>query len=375
MECSCIRQTDLPHTTALFADLVYHPDRVSTFYPFISSDPDSYDKAAAEIDFPADRRAALVNALRGQNGNSPSLDLLAKPGTVAVVTGQQVGLFSGPAYTVYKALTAAKLARHLTARGIAAVPVFWLATEDHDFAEVNQAWVFDSQYQPVRLEAGASPGQNQPVGQVILKSLPMDALREALAGMPFAEEAVALVRESYQPGRTFGEAFSSLVRSLLSSYGLLHLDPMAPAIRELAAPAIRDAIEAAPDLTRELLQRNSELTAAGYHAQVHVAEQTSLFFLLENGHRLTLQRKNGDYVAPGRKISSRELQDRAVQISPNALLRPVIQDSILPTVAYVGGPAELAYLAQSQVIYKKILGRQPVALHRAGFTVLDAHSR
>ncbi len=375
MECSCIRQTDLPHTTALFADLIYHPDRVSGFYPFIASDSESYSQAAAQIDFPADRRAALINALRQQNGDSALLELLAKPGTVAVVTGQQVGLFSGPAYTVYKALTAAKLAEHLTARGIPAVPVFWLATEDHDFAEVNQAWVFTSAHRPVRLEAGASPDAHQPVGEVILKSLPIDELRAALRGLPFADEAAALVTESYQPGRTFGQAFSSMVRSLLSRYGLLHLDPMAPAIRELAAPAIRSAIEAAPELTRELLQRNRELAAAGYHAQVHVTEKTSLFFLLENGRRLTLQRKNGDYIGPGRKIPARELQDLAAHISPNALLRPVIQDCILPTVAYVGGPAELAYLAQSQVIYKKILGRQPVALHRAGFTILDAHSR
>src|SRR5712692_5782276 len=107
MECTCIRHTELPHTSQLFADLVYHPDRVRSFYPFLPHDPDVYGAASARIDFSPDRRAALVSALRQQNGTSPSLDLLAQPGTVAVVTGQQVGLFSGPAYTVYKALTAA----------------------------------------------------------------------------------------------------------------------------------------------------------------------------------------------------------------------------------------------------------------------------
>ncbi len=370
MEASCIRQTDLPHTTRLFADLIYHRDRVQRFYP----EP-SYEKAAAQIDFSPEKRRALVSALRERNGDSASLDLLAKPGTVAVVTGQQVGLFSGPAYTIYKALTAVKLARELTESGAPAVPVFWLATEDHDFAEVNQAWMFDRDYRPHELRAGATAGANQPVGQVALDGVPLEEMSGILSGLPFAEEIVARVRDAYSAGRSFGDAFGALVDDLLSGYGMLQIDPMSAAVRELAAPAMRDAISAAPELTRELLQRNRELTEAGYHAQVHIEEQTALFFLLENGKRLGLRRQNGDYVFNGRKFSPEELRDRANQLSPNALLRPVMQDFMLPTVAYVGGPAELAYLAQSQVIYKRILGRQPVALHRSGFTVLDAHSR
>src|SRR5438132_1073858 len=126
MECTCIRHTELPHTTKLFADFVYHFDRVRPFYAWSPFDPGAYAAAASQINLPDDRRAALVRALRIQNGESESLSRLAQPGTVAVVSGQQVGLFSGPAYTVYKALTAVKLARELTARGIAAVPVFWL---------------------------------------------------------------------------------------------------------------------------------------------------------------------------------------------------------------------------------------------------------
>ncbi|MDQ6699686.1 MAG: bacillithiol biosynthesis cysteine-adding enzyme BshC [Acidobacteriota bacterium] len=370
MEASCIRQTELPHTTRLFADLIYHRDRVSRFYP----EP-SYKHAASQIHFSPEKRAALVSALRERNNASESLDMLARPGTVAVVTGQQVGLFSGPAYTIYKALTAVKLARELTATGIPAVPIFWIATEDHDFAEVNQAWMFDREHHPHELRAGATPGPNQPVGEVTLEHVPIDKLNQILDGLPFAEDILARVRDTYVPGRSFGHAFGALVANLLSGYGILQIDPMSAAVRELAAPAMRDAVAAAPDLTRELLRRNRELTEAGYHAQVHVEEQTALFFLLENGRRLSLRRQNGEYVSQGRRFSTEELMDRAHQLSPNALLRPVIQDFMLPTVAYVGGPAELAYLAQSQVIYERLLGRQPVGLHRSGFTVLDARSR
>jgi bacillithiol biosynthesis cysteine-adding enzyme BshC len=362
MECSCIRQTDLPGASRLFADLVYRPERTRAFYSFA----DSYREAAAQIDLPDDRRAALVQALAELNGPSDQLAQLARPGTVAVVTGQQVGLFSGPAYTIYKALTAVKLARDLSADGVPAVPVFWLATEDHDFAEINHAWVFDSNHKPTRVEVAASGESNRPVGEIALGGVPIDALRAGMAGLPFADDVIDLVEAAYQPGQTFGRSFGALLKALLNSYGVIQIDPMSPAIRKLAAPMIERALDRAPELNRKLRERNKELEAAGYHAQVHLDEKTSLFFLLENGKRTALK---------GSQYSTDELKLRATQISPNALLRPVIQDFMLPTIAYIGGPAELSYLAQSNVLYRELLGRQPMALHRAGFTLLDAHSR
>jgi bacillithiol biosynthesis cysteine-adding enzyme BshC len=375
MNCTCVRYTELPHTSNLFADFTYHPDRVRSFYPHIPSDPGVFETIAGEIRLAPERRAALVSALRQQNGDSPALEKLAAEGTVAVVTGQQVGLFSGPAYTIYKALTAVKLAQQLSERGIPAVPIFWLATEDHDFAEVNHCWVFDAEHRPIKLEKAHSPSTSQPVGQYVLTEPPVSELRAALEGLPFGGEVSAMVEEAYRPGRTMGEAFSLLLKRLLAKYGLLHIDPMSPAIRELAAPAIRSALAAAPDLNAAVRERNRELEAAGYHAQVHVEDQTSFFFLLENGRRYTLRRYGRDYLQNGRRFTTEELMERGAELSPNALLRPVIQDSMLPTIAYIGGPAELAYLAQSEVIYRAILGRMPAALHRAGFTLIDERSR
>src|ERR1035438_9002735 len=170
MNCTCVRYTDLPHISKLFADFTYHPDHIRSFYPHLPSDPGVYEAAAREMQFPPERRAALVAALRQPNGDSPQLDLLAREGTVAVGPGQQVGLFSGPAYTIYKALTAVKLARNLAAQGIPAVPIFWLATEDHDFAEVNHCWVFDAEHHPIKLEKAHSPATSQPVGQFVLSA-------------------------------------------------------------------------------------------------------------------------------------------------------------------------------------------------------------
>ena len=374
MNCTCIRQSDLPHTSKLVEDVLYHPDRTAAFYRHPIRDLGAFQDAAREIQFSDERRAALVAALRMRNPASASLERLAQPGTLAVLTGQQVGLFSGPAYTIYKALHAARLAEWLTAKGLPAVPVFWLATEDHDFAEVNHTWVFDAQHQPVKLEMRRQTGA-QPVGGIDLAAPPIDELRAALAGLPFADEAVALVTETYVTGRTMGQAFGDLLRRLLQRFDIPHVDPMLPAFRELAAPVLRSAVERAPELTAAVLERNRELVEAGYHAQVHVEPQNAFFFLLENGKRLTLRRHNGDYQLNGRRFTSAELAARAAELSPNALLRPVVQDSILPTVASILGPAEAAYIAQSEVLYSRILGRMPVAVPRAGFTILDSLSQ
>lgn len=377
MECSCVRHDDVPGTSKLFTDLIHYFDRVRDLYPFPPNSVDSL-VAASNFDFPDARRTALVGALTALNRGNPSLAELAKPGTVAVVTGQQVGLFTGPAYTVYKALTAIKAARALTERGVSAVPVFWLATEDHDFAEVDHVWVFGADYQPVKIRM-TGPDRNgaHPVGGIELRDIPIAELRNALAGLPFANDAAGLIERAYLAGETMGSAFGRVVAELFAPYGLLLIDPMDPAIREIAAPVMKQAVESMPELVDALIARSKELIGRGYHAQVLVDAQTSLVFLLEEGRRIALRRgtslhpADGEFVATHRKLPPRELARHAASLSPNALLRPVVQDYILPTAAYIGGPAELAYLAQSQVLYGKLLGRQPAAFPRAGFTLVD----
>ena len=368
MQPACIRHTDLPGTSRLFADFTYHFDRVARFYQHDPHNPESFERAAAQIDYPDERRAAMVAALRGQNGDSKSLQHLAQPGTLAVVTGQQVGLFSGPAYTIYKAMTAARMARQLTDRGIPAVPVFWLATEDHDFAEVNHTWVYGAAGEPtaVRLEIPKEfNGKQQPVGGIPIANPPLSELRAALAGLPFTDDVMAVVEQAYTPGVTMGQGFHALLKTLLAKLDLLYIDPLDPAVRKIGAPFLAQALAAVPELKAQFIARNQELTSAGYHAQVHVDAKTSLFFLLENGERAALRLKDTEYAA---------LTERAAQVSPNALLRPAWQDYLLPTVAYVGGPGELAYLAQAEAAYRHLLGRMPVAMSRSSFTILDARS-
>lgn len=374
METHCLRHTEIPGTSRLLTDYIYHFDRLSDYYEHDPYDPASYSAAASQIDYPDARRAALVAALRKTNADSPSLRTLAEPGTVAVVTGQQAGLFSGPAYTVYKALTAVRLAHELSERGIAAVPVFWIATEDHDFAEVNHAHVFTRGRQAVTLHTEGAGAANQPVGGIPLPAPPVDALSAALEGFPCGDEIAALVREAYPNGVTLGAGFRNLIGGLLRKFDLLYLDPLDPAIREIAAPFLKDALAHAHGLNTKLRERGRELEKNGYHAQVLVEEDTSLLFRLEGERRMALRRKNGGYASRERMYPAAELAAAPEQLSPNALLRPVVQDYLLPTVAYVGGGAELAYLGQSQVIYRELLGRMPVVLPRSAFTLIDRHA-
>jgi bacillithiol synthase len=374
MESACLRHTEIPHTSALFSDFQYHFDRVARFYAHNPHDGQSYASAAKQIEYPDDRRAGLVAALRPSNGESASLDLLARPGTLAVVTGQQAGLFSGPAYTIYKALTAVRLAARLSEQGIPAVPMFWLATEDHDVAEVNHTFVFGPDHRPVQLGVTANGGSERPVGGIPIAAPPVDQLREVLAGFPHGQEVAEMVGNAYPPGVTFGRAFRALLERLLEGRGLLFVDPLDESFRRLAAPLLKEAVRQDESLHAKLIERGKELEAAGYHAQVHLEAKTSLVFLLERERRARLRRQNDEYTSKERKYSAAELIAQAEHLSPNALLRPVVQDYVLPTVAYVGGPAELAYMAQSQVLYRELLGRMPVMVSRGGFTLLDART-
>ncbi|HEX4769665.1 MAG TPA: bacillithiol biosynthesis cysteine-adding enzyme BshC [Bryobacteraceae bacterium] len=366
MEPSCVRQTDIPGTSALFGDYLYRYDRVSQFYPSWFGDLEAAERTA-DFTFPPERRAALVAALREQNGDIPALRTLAQPGAVAVVTGQQVGLFSGPAYTIFKALTAVKLAEHLTSRGIPAVPIFWLATEDHDLAEVDHAWVFDHNSTPRKLTAAAA-SSGGPVGELGPTDIPISELRESLGSLPYADAVVNLVETAYRPGVTLGAAFRSLLQTILASFGLLYIDPLAPSIRKIVSPFLESAAAHIGELIPALQARSRDLISAGYHAQVNIEADSSLLFALENGKRTPLRWNNGRLMLRGERTFE---PGNGVTLSPNALLRPVMQDFLLPTIAYVGGPAEIAYLAQAEVLYRRLLGRMPLVYPRNGFTLLD----
>jgi bacillithiol biosynthesis cysteine-adding enzyme BshC len=383
MECHCIPAVDVPRTSALNA--AYLED-FSAVAPFFAYPPTfaSVVRAAGEARLDPQVRKQVVEVLRGQNRRfgagaevEASLDRLAS-GAVAIVTGQQVGLFSGPSYTIYKALTALRLAADLSAAGVEAVPVFWLATEDHDLAEVNHVF-WPTRTGPERLElAVASSAEGRRVGEVQLGE-GVKSLVERAAGMlegPDAAEMANALAQSYGSGETYGSAFGKLMARLFSGKGLILLDPMSDELHTLAAPVYRRALEQQKELQQDLLDRSKALERAGYHAQVKITDRNTLLFISVEGKRLPLRIRDQGFVLGNRGMSL----DEALQLfdaspesfSPNALLRPVIQDALLPTAAYVAGPAEIAYFAQAAVTYRRLLGRMPVIMPRESATLVEA---
>jgi bacillithiol biosynthesis cysteine-adding enzyme BshC len=382
MKFACIPHTQIPGSSRIFLDLLYHYPRVQDFYPHPPT-LDGIERASREIEYPDERRKAVVEALRSQNAGADSavaanLDKLSRPGTVVVATGQQVGLLGGPSFAAYKALTAIKYAAALEARGVPAVPVFWLATEDHDVDEVSRVELLDRDSKGVSIQASTDAPAGLPAGEVAARAIPHDDLRTALSGMDFSDEALALVEAAYSGEPRFGPAFAELWKRLFGGRGLILLDPMDAALRRISAPVLRQALDDHEAIARELADRGKQLEEAGYHQQVSAPADGMLLFRFENGRRTPLRLDGGACKAGRRTYTLSELAQRLDSepelFSPNALLRPVVQDYLLPTAGLLGGPAELAYWAQSSVLYKRLLGRMPAALHRASFTLLDSRS-
>jgi bacillithiol synthase len=305
-----------------------------------------------------------------------NLDRLEQ-GAVVVVSGQQVGLFSGPAYAFYKALTAVQIAQELSEAGVPAVPVFWMATEDHDLDEVRHVGWFDSG-KLTRFELPPDGSNLRPVGEVKLGPGVEALTREAANSLsgPASEQISQALLRSYAPEESYGSAFGKLFAKLLSEQGLILLDPLDADVHRLAAPLFQKALEDRDVLNEKLLHRGKELEAAKLEVQVKVTARSTLLFSLRDGKRQPISTANGKFKSGDSSWTREELARLArtepEAFSPNALLRPVVQDYLLPSAAYIGGPAEICYLAQSQVLYEHLLGRMPVVLPRSGFTILDA---
>ena len=310
-----------------------------------------------------------------------NLDRLRK-GAAAVVTGQQVGLFGGPMFAIYKALTAVRLAEEATAAGVDAVPVFWLATYDHDLAEVNHVSIpgNDGILQTLSTKSHRIPGA--PVGTVRLGEEIVPLVDQAVSLLGDSD-AAHFLRETYQPGETLGTAFARLYARIFADWGVILLDASDGELDRVAEPIYRAAIERAGELSSALLARGEALEAAGYHQQVKVTSSSVLLFTLQQGARTAIHRRvNGDtseFVigndAGAEKLSQGDLLNRIRSspelFSPNVLLRPIVEDFLLPTLAYTGGAAETAYFAQAGAVYEALLGRVTPIVPRFSATIVE----
>ena len=392
MDLHCYPISTLPGTTALFRDyaetaLSPNATALRRWYPV---DPFSMAWAHNSPSLDQSHRTRLTDALLRQ---ADALDaggaVLAnierlKHGAAAVVTGQQVGLFGGPLLTLLKAATAIRKAQDATkTTGREHVPIFWLASEDHDLPEVDQLALLSKTSVEI-LRLGLKADRPVPVGSMRVDGgneegrlhleSQLDRASELLGWAPIID----LLRECYAPDATLAGAFGRLITKIFAAHGLIVMDAASREFHALGAAVLRAAIERADELESALLARTQELHAAGYHAQVLVSQAHSLLFLLDadTAARTPLRRTpEGEWKAGARVYTTDELLEilasEPERLSPNALLRPVFQDAILPTAAYVGGPAEVAYFAQSAVLYERILGRITPVLPRLSATLIE----
>ena len=330
---------------------------------------------------PAERRQKIADVLERQNQawnvDSAALDNIEKlrNGACAVVSGQQVGLFLGPAYTIYKAVTIIRLARELNARGVNTVPIFWMASEDHDLAEVNHAIFPDAQGGLRRLETVSQGVASEPVGRVKLDA-DLHSLIEKIKEITGESEVLSFLSEAYAPGQTFATAFANLMARLFSRHGLILLDPSDAELHQVASPLLQKAAIEAESLVSALLERTKEIEATGHEAQVKVTPASTLLFFMKDGARVPIHKKNGGFGFNGEHWSADDLRT-GIQKNPelftaNVLLRPVLQDYLLPTATYIAGPAETAYFAQVQVVYEHLLGRTTPVWPRFSTTLVEA---
>lgn len=375
----------LPHTSKLFAAFVGDFARVEGFYGHPPTLAGALG-AAREARLPDSARRTLSDVLREQNRQmgggeavQRSIERLRR-GATAVVTGQQVGLFGGPAYTFYKALTAAGLAERMTAAGVDAVPVFWLASEDHDLAEVDHCWLPGREGLERISIAHREEEAGRRVGKIALGhnvATAVARVAELLEGTA-AEKIATALGDAYRPGESFASAFGRLLARLVGRFGVIALDPHDARLAELAAPVYARAIRERAFLAQELVARSRQLDRGGFHAQVKVTESTTLLFLDVEGKRLPVRVRNGSFAVGGRTLNESELLARLeaspADFSGNVLLRPIVQDTLLPTAAFVAGPAEVAYFAQGAAVYRRLLGRMPAIIPRAGYTLVPGEA-
>ena len=388
--------SSVPSQSKLFLQYLDDPGSLERYYPgAVASYRDIADKAGDVLACYTTNRDRLCNALEVMNAGygaganiRANIELLRCSQTVAVLTGQQTGLFTGPLYSIYKALSAIKLAEYLRSVGRDAVPVFWMATEDHDLEEVSNAFAIGNANELV--EARFVPEEDDkelPVGRVELNDSVASAIEDLFRLLPKTEytaDVLEQVQNSWRPGVGFGKAFGTFLTSLLGKYGLIIVDPLDAEIKHLASPMYEKAAEKSGGIVAALVERGKELYADGYHAQVLVEDDYyPLFWHNDEGQRIALRRtKDGKLRA---KAVRREFTDQDIaelartgpsRLSPGVMLRPVVQDILFPTVCYFGGGAEVAYFAQNSEVYR-ILDR-PVTpiMHRQSFTVIESkHAR
>ncbi|MBI4553567.1 MAG: bacillithiol biosynthesis cysteine-adding enzyme BshC [Candidatus Latescibacteria bacterium] len=379
-------------SSSLFTAYINTFDRLSPFYAL---DPCGgvpvWERMADLVDQRNNRlpRREVTTALREQghrfgvdDRSLAHIDALAADETLAVVTGQQVGLFIGPLYTVYKAITAINLAERLEHQlGRRVVPVFWMGADDHDFEEINHITVCNQANELVRLELVPNePADRRSAAHIRFGdgiNTVIDAFAGGLPDAEFKPAMIQLLRDCCPPDETFAAGFARLMARLFRGRGLVIVDPTDPALKRLMRPVFEREVRFPLRTTAAVRDAGQRLERAGYHQQIEREPDAVNLFLYHDGRRTPVAYADGRFSLRETGVSySPEDLLRLIETTPdsfsqNVITRPIVQDSLLPTLAYIGGPSEIAYFAQLKGVYDHHGLPVPIVYPRASLTIVE----
>lgn len=385
-----INFSDLPGQHNLFLDYLYEFDNVKNFYKKNFRDKDSYAAHFEEItsNHPGHRSALPEIILKQYFNLSPSektlvnINSIKNNNTIAVVTGQQLGIYGGPLYTFYKIITAIKLCASLKSdySGYNFIPVFWLEGDDHDFDEVTSVLLTDENNELVTLQYSDNAPEDVNRGSVgsLTFTQDIEKLNNEISGLlrnnDFKVALMTLITSCYREGKTFKQAFRELLFNFFDDYGLVIFDPQDVAVKRILRPVFQNEIDNYAVHSKELVKVSAELEEV-YHAQVKINPVN--LFLSDSDGRYLIEPAESDFRLKGkRKKITRQmlmeiLENEPQRFSANVILRPVCQDYLFPTGFYVGGPGEISYFAQIIPMYKMYNIPQPIIYPRASATLFE----
>lgn len=371
-------------------DYINKDEKIMQFYPLHFKDRSSWQNIMDKVKNKPRNIELLVSILKEQNTNFGAnenvierIEQLLEKDTYAIVTGQQVGIFTGPLYTIYKTATAIKLCSHLGHEFKANfIPIFWMESNDHDIKEVNHIYLVDSQSNLIKLEytpSGYIPGST--MKNIIIEEDFSDFIHDFYLHFhdtEFKSEIFKIIEESYRPSQNLSYGFACMMSKLFGKYGLVILDPSDSQIKELVSEIFRKEIENPLRSTKSINAMGEKLEAQGYESQIEKKEDSTCLFIEENGIRRKLLYRDGHFEVDGIKATLTQeqllekLQAAPWKFSPNVALRPVTQDYILPTVAYVAGPGEISYFAQLNEVYQYNDVSMPIIYPRSGLIIIES---
>ena len=368
----------------LVRDLLAASPALAPFYDGFPLDAAAYraklDEVRTRFDRPARERAAA--ALRPTSeAAAERLRRFVEEGGAMVTTGQQAGLFTGPLYTIHKILSAVRLAEALERElGVVVLPVFWAASEDHDFAEVNHAFAVSTDGDLHRIAIAATTSVPVPMSEMRLGEDVESPLGEFAQAVGIDgdrhDDLRSILADAYRPGETVGEAFVQAIVRLFAGFDLCVTHAADPAVKRASAWVMVGELERAAEHERLIATQTERLGAAGYPAPVTVVEGAANVFFHGPAGRERLAREDGAFVAADarRRFSLDDLRALAESepeaLSPNVFLRPVVESAAFPTLAYVGGPAETAYFGQIRPLFESFGIRMPLVFPRFGATIV-----